>query len=193
MATISPWRKVPRTPNTHLRKERFLFFTSVFVVFGSNKTCCRRKLKCKGKKNRRRRSHIVYIPYAWNVRDRKFSRIASWTKFSRSYFRECLLRCLLSCQDGFRVYCIWTTAVITADWLEEVLDCFWHVCPKAPYVLETCIDGKCSRNKCSRVWRHSRNSRKFRIANISTHTVGHVPHAKMAVVVERELSSTSSS
>ena len=106
-----------------------------------------------------------------NVCDTKFSRIARWTKFLRLYFRKCLLRFLLNCQDGCRVYCFWAAAVITADWLEEVLNCFWHVCPKAPYVLETCIDGKCSRKKCSRMWRHSRNSRKFRIVNISTHTV----------------------
>ena len=83
-----------------------------------------------------------------NVCDMKFSQIASWTKLLRFYFRECLLRSLLSCQDGYRVYCFSAAAVITADWLEEVLNCFWHVCPKAPYVLEKCIDGKCSRNKC---------------------------------------------
>ena len=118
--------------------------------------------------------HQLYTKHRWewlycmrgNVRNTKFSRIASWTKFSHFYFRECLLRFLLSCQDGCRVYCFWAADVITADWLEEVLNCFWHVCPKAPYVLETCIDGK-----CSQVWRHLRNLQKFRIANISMHTV----------------------
>ena len=95
----------------------------------------------------------------------------------------CVSRDLLGCQDGRRWYLFWGTTSITADGLEELLNRLQHVfswntirCKIrrrsiTVHVYKMCGDGKCSRNKCSRMWRHSRNSRKFPLANISTHTV----------------------
>ena len=48
---ISRWRKATWIPNIHRRKEGFVVFPSVFFLFGSNITCWRTNLKCKGEKS----------------------------------------------------------------------------------------------------------------------------------------------
>ena len=50
-AIISRWSKATWIPNIYRRKEGFVVFPSVFLLFGSNITCWRTNLKCKGEKS----------------------------------------------------------------------------------------------------------------------------------------------
>ena len=63
---------------THiLHKERFLYFTLVFVVFRSNKACWRRKLKCKGNKSVAAKPYCLHrtCPLCIPWMHRKFTKV----------------------------------------------------------------------------------------------------------------------
>ena len=116
MAIISPWQKVPRTPNTHLHKERFVFFSLVFVVFQSNNTCWRKELKCKGKIsavakpyclrrtcptctyiNKEKLKMVVREPLARMQRNCRKTSTALWTPYRRVSLKGWHMQICFSC------------------------------------------------------------------------------------------------